>query len=117
MVVHDTIATHHIDAFAGTVLAPGDHGWDAARQAFNTDIDQQPAAIAMPADAVDVASALRFAARHGLRVAPQRTGHNAGPLGDLRDVLLLKTDAFDGVEIDARRAPGARRRGDAAGSR
>ena len=95
------IATPHIDAFAGTVLAPGDHGWDAARQAFNTDIDQQPAAIAMPADAVDVANALRFATRHGLRVAPQRTGHNAGPLGDLRDVLLLKTDALDGVEIDA----------------
>ena len=59
----------------------------------------------MPADAVDVANALRFAARHGLRVAPQRTGHNAGPLGDLEDVLLLKTDALDGVEIDA----GARR--------
>ena len=94
------IAIHHIDAFEGTVLAPGDHGWDAARQAFNTDIDQRPAAIAMPADAVDVANALRFATRHGLRVAPQRTGHNAGPLGDLQDVLLLKTDAFDGVEID-----------------
>ena len=97
-----TIATHHIDAFAGTVLAPGDHGWDAARQAFNTDIDQQPAAIAMPADAADVASALRFAARQGLQVAPQRTGHNAGPLGDLRNVLLLKTDALDGVAIDER---------------
>jgi hypothetical protein len=97
-----SIATHHIDAFAGTVLAPGDHGWDAARQAFNTDIDQQPAAIATPADAVDVASALRFAARHDLRVAPQLTGHNAGPLGDLDGVLLLKTDAFDGVEIDER---------------
>ncbi len=94
------IAIHHIDAFEGTVLAPGEHGWDAARQAFNTDIDQRPAAIAMPADAVDVANALRFATRHGLRVAPQRTGHNAGPLGDLQDVLLLKTDAFDGVEID-----------------
>ena len=95
------IATHHIDAFAGTVLAPGDRGWDAARQTFNTDIDQQPAAIAVPADAIDVANALRFARRHGLQVAPQRTGHNAGPLGDLRDVLLLKTDAFRGVEIDA----------------
>ncbi|MDA0164076.1 FAD-binding oxidoreductase [Solirubrobacter ginsenosidimutans] len=99
------IATHLIDAFAGAVLAPGDGGWDAARQAFNTDIDQRPAAIAMPTDALDVADALRFAARHGLRVAPQRTGHNAGPLGDLRDVLLLKTDALGGVEIDV----GARR--------
>ncbi|HEY6887006.1 MAG TPA: FAD-binding oxidoreductase [Solirubrobacter sp.] len=100
-----SIATHLIDAYEGTLLAPGDRGWDAARQAFNTDIDQQPAAIAMPADAIDVANALRFATRNGLRVAPQRTGHNAGPLGDLDDVLLLKTDAFEGVEIDA----GARR--------
>ena len=95
-----TIATHHIDVFAGNVLAPGDHGWDEARQTFNTDIDQQPEAIAIPADAADLASALRFAARQGLQVAPQRTGHNAAPLGSLRNVMLLKTDAFDGVEID-----------------
>jgi FAD/FMN-containing dehydrogenase len=54
----------------------------------------------MPADAAGVADALRFAARRGLRVAPQRTGHNAGPLGDLRDALLLRTDALDGIEID-----------------
>ena len=95
-----TIATPHIDAITGSLLVPGDGGWDAARQTFNTEIDQRPAAIAVPVDAADVANALRFATRHGLRVAPQRTGHNAGPLGDLRDVLLLKTDAFDGVEID-----------------
>jgi FAD binding domain len=95
-----SIAIPHIDAFAGTVLAPADHGWDAARQAFNTDVDQQPASIAIPADAVDVISAVRYAARHGLRVAPQRTGHNAAPLGDLTDVLLLRTDALDGVEMD-----------------
>src|SRR3954463_8147002 len=94
------IAPPHIDSFAGSVLAPGDHGWGAARQTFNTDIDQQPAAIALPADAVDVASALRFATRRGLRVAPQRRGHNAGPLGDLSDVLLLRTDALGGVQID-----------------
>jgi FAD binding domain len=96
-----TTATHHIDAFAGAILAPGDHGWDAARQTFNTELDQQPAAIAVPADEMDVAAALRFAAARGLQVAPQRTGHNAGPLGDLDDVLLLKTDAFEGVSIDA----------------
>jgi FAD/FMN-containing dehydrogenase len=98
-----SIAIPHIAAFAGTVLAPGDHGWDAARQAFNTDVDQQPAAIAIPADAVDVISAVRYAARAGLRVAPQRTGHNAGPLGALGDALLLRTDALDGVSIDGRR--------------
>jgi FAD/FMN-containing dehydrogenase len=98
-----SIAIPHIAAFAGTVLAPGDHGWNAARQAFNTCVDQQPAMIAVPADAVDVINAVRYAARAGLRVAPQRTGHNAAPLGDLRDALLLRTDALDGVSVDGRR--------------
>jgi FAD/FMN-containing dehydrogenase len=35
-----------------------------------------------------------------LRVAPQGTGHNAGPLGDLQDVVLLRTSAMTGVTID-----------------
>jgi FAD/FMN-containing dehydrogenase len=96
-----SIATHHIDAFAGTLLAPGDHGWDAARQAFNLLIDQRPAAIALPADEADVVAAVRFAREHGLQVAPQRTGHNAAPLGALDEALLLKTDRMQGVEIDA----------------
>jgi FAD binding domain/Berberine and berberine like len=95
-----TVTAPYIHAFAGTVLAPGDHGWDAARAAFNTEVDQRPAAIALPVDATDVAAAIRYARETGLRVAPQRTGHNAGPLGDLAGTLLLKTDALDGVEID-----------------
>ena len=84
----------------GDVLAPGDDGFDAARQAFNLMIDQRPAAIAMPADADDLGAIVRFAREHGKRVAPQRTGHNAGPLGDLSDTLLVKTNALDEVEID-----------------
>jgi hypothetical protein len=36
-------------------------------------------------------------------VAPQRTGHNAKPLGPLDDVVLVRTDALQGVEIDAKR--------------
>ena len=31
------------------VIGPGDEGWDLARQAFNTTIDQRPALIATPA--------------------------------------------------------------------
>ena len=93
-------------ACTGGVLAPGDGGFDEARQAFNLMIDQRPAAVAMPANTDDLMNVVRFAREHGKRVAPQRTGHNAGPLGDLSDTILVKTDAFAEVEIDqdARRA-------------
>jgi UDP-N-acetylenolpyruvoylglucosamine reductase len=89
--------------FRGAAVAPGDERWDAARQAFNVLVDQRPALIAFPADEHDVAAAVRFARENGLRVAPQRTGHNAGPLGALDDTILLKTDALQGVAIDAAR--------------
>jgi len=83
------------------LIQPGDAEWDRARQAYNLTVDQQPEAIAVPADASGVAQAIRFARERGWRVAPQRTGHNAGPLGSLDDTLLLKTDALQGVSIDA----------------
>jgi FAD/FMN-containing dehydrogenase len=83
------------------LIEPGEEGYDAARQTFNLTIDQRPALIAEPADAEQVSAAVRFAAARGLRVAPQATGHNAGPLGPLEDALLLRTSAMKGVEIDA----------------
>lgn len=84
----------------GTVLAPGDDGWDNARATFNTLDDQQPALIALPAHAADVIEVVDFAREHGLQVVPQRTGHNATPLGDLSGTVLLRTDALNGVTID-----------------
>jgi FAD/FMN-containing dehydrogenase len=55
------------------------------------------------ANVVDVAATVRYAADHGLRVAPQGTGHNAGPLRLGDDVLLLRTGALDELSIDAER--------------
>src|SRR5262249_14993165 len=50
-----------------------------------------------------VAAVVRFAAKHGLRVAPQLLGHNPGPLGALDNTILLKTSGMHGVMIDAER--------------
>jgi FAD/FMN-containing dehydrogenase len=83
------------------VLSPADDGWDAARQTFNLTVDQRPELIALARSEADVASVVRFASREGLQVAPQATGHNAGPLGSLEETILLKTRALRGVEIDA----------------
>src|SRR3954447_25410881 len=83
-----------------TVALPGDEAYDAGRSGFNLGLDLRPAAVAHPADAFEVAAVVRAARAAGLRVAPQSTGHNAGPLGDLRDTLLLRTGALRGLEID-----------------
>lgn len=88
---------------AGPVHLPGDPGWDAARAAWNLTVDQRPAAVAIPADARQAAQVVRAAAAAGLRVAPQSTGHNAGPLGRLDDVVLVRTTALDSVRIDPAR--------------
>jgi FAD binding domain/Berberine and berberine like len=93
------------DRIDGDVVSPGDDGWDLARQPWNLAFDQRPALVALPANAADVVAVVEFARRHGLSVAPQGTGHNAGPLGSLEDTVLLSTARMKGVEIDA----GARR--------
>ena len=99
----DTIALDLDELRSGVGRAVGPHeaGWDEARAAFNLAVDQRPAAVAFPSDEREVAAVVSFARRHGLRVAPQTSGHNAGPLGDLADTVLLKTSAMKGVEIDA----------------
>ena len=44
---------------------------------------------------------MRSAAANGKRVAAQRTGHNAEPLGSLANTVLLRTDGLGGVQINA----------------
>ena len=95
---------------SGDVVGPADTAWDQARQAWNLAVDQRPALVAFPENADDVVAIVDYARRHGLRVAPQGTGHNAGPLGSLENTVLLSTSRMRGVVIDAGRAPRPRRR-------
>jgi FAD/FMN-containing dehydrogenase len=90
-------------ALTGSVVTPDDAGFDEARQAWHLGADQRPAAVVFPETAEDVAQVVRFARATGLRVAPQGTGHNAPPLGDLGRTILLKTSRMRGVQIDPTR--------------
>lgn len=83
----------------------GDAGYDAARVAWNLAVDQRPAAVAEPRTVDEVAALVRAAAVTGLRVAPQSTGHNAGPLAErgLEDVIVLRTGGLNQVRVDAAR--------------
>ena len=91
----------HLDvSLDGKVVLPGDGRFDEARRAWNLAIDQRPAAVIFPESATTVAAAVGYAAKHGMRVAAQGTGHNAGPLGSLADTVLLRTERMRGVQID-----------------
>lgn len=85
----------------GELLAPGDAGWDDARQGFNLALDPQPALISVPRSEADVSATVRFARESELRVAAQGTAHGAGALSSLSDSILLRTTALKGVELGA----------------
>jgi FAD/FMN-containing dehydrogenase len=81
-------------------LTAQDTNWNLERGAFNILVDQQPAGIAVPRSANEVSEVVRSALADGKRVAAQRTGHLAEPLGSLADTVLLRTAGLDSVEID-----------------
>ena len=82
---------------ADRVHVPGDAAYDAARMPWNVAIDQRPAAVAHPRSAAEVSAVVTATARAGLRVAPQSTGHNAGPLAarGLDDVVVVRTSEMN----------------------
>ena len=88
---------------AGDAYGPADAGYDEHRIGFIASVDLRPAIVALPESAADVQAIVDYAREHGLRVAPQATGHNAHPLGDLSNAILLKTSRMRGVQIDAER--------------
>jgi hypothetical protein len=86
-------------AIAGDVFVPGDAGYDQARQAFDLAVDQRPAAVVLPESAADVVQAVRFARSHGMRIAPQSTGHGAVALEPLEGAMLVRTSRMRRVDI------------------
>jgi FAD/FMN-containing dehydrogenase len=106
MTIELTTTAHRAESLRGlcdgAVHLPGDPGYDAARLPWNAALDQRPAAVAQPASVAQVQQVVRAAAAVDLRVAPQSTGHNAGPLvaQGLDDVVVLRTSAMHGVTID-----------------
>lgn len=88
------------DRVAGRVVHPSDPDWDDARHGFNLTIGLRPAAVVFPRDEADVAAIVAYASERGLRVAPQSTGHNAGPLGAMEDTILVNVRELRSISID-----------------
>ena len=86
----------------GSLLLPGDDGYNAARTVWNAMIDRKPALVARCAGVADIRKAVIFAREHKLLTAVKGGGHNiagnavcdGGLLIDLSNMRSVSVDPF-----------------------
>jgi FAD/FMN-containing dehydrogenase len=86
--------------FSGTILNPGDDGYDAARRVHNGLIDRRPALIARCQNTADVADAVRFARHAGLEISVRGGGHNVAGRAVAADALMIDLAPMKGIRVD-----------------
>ncbi len=96
----------------GTVLRPGDDGYDDARTVWNAAIDRYPRAIVRPRGAADVIAAVDVAREQDLLLSVKGGGHNVAGNAVCDDGLMIDCSPMDWVRVDpdakkARAGPGA----------
>ncbi len=87
----------------GSVLTPGDPGYDEARGIQNGMFDRRPALIARCLGTADVADAARFARANDLELAVRGGGHSVAGYSVCEGGLMLDLSLMRGVHVDARR--------------
>jgi FAD/FMN-containing dehydrogenase len=84
----------------GTLLSPGDEGYDAARRVHNGLIDRRPALIACCANTDDIAAAVRHAREAGLEISVRGGGHNVAGRAVAEGGLMIDLAGMRSVEVD-----------------
>jgi FAD/FMN-containing dehydrogenase len=84
----------------GDVIARDHVEYETARGVWNGMIDKRPAAIVRCADAVDVATAVRFATEHELPLAVRGGGHNVAGTAVVDGGIVIDLSAMRAVRLD-----------------
>ena len=84
----------------GTLLAPSDEGYNAARRVHNGLIDRRPALIARCADTDDIAAAVRHARDAGLEISVRGGGHNVAGRAVAEGGLMIDLAGMRAVDVD-----------------
>ncbi len=86
----------------GTLLRPGERGYDEARQIWNAMIDRRPALIARCAGVADVLQSVELARGQGLLVAVRGGGHNIAGNAVCDGGLMIDLSLMRSVRVDSR---------------
>jgi FAD/FMN-containing dehydrogenase len=84
----------------GSVIGPGDPGYDEARKVFVGGIDRRPALIVRVADATDVARVIALARETGLELAVRSGGHSGVGHSTTDGGIVLDLSLMKRIDID-----------------
>src|SRR5262245_45805177 len=87
----------------GTLLRPGDVGFNAARNVWNGMIDKQPAAIVRCAGTADVMRSVAFTRDAGLPLAIRGGGHNVAGNATCDGGIVIDLGLIAGVAVETLR--------------
>jgi FAD/FMN-containing dehydrogenase len=86
--------------FSGTLVCPGEDGYDAARAVWNGMIDRHPALIAYCTSRRDVLEAIAFASATGILTAIRSGGHNIAGASLCDGGLVIDLSRMNRVTVD-----------------
>ena len=87
-------------AFRGSLLQPGDDGYDDARLVWNGIHDRHPALIARCTTPEDVVAAVNFARANELVIAVRGGGHSAPGYATCDDGIVIDLSPMKAIEVD-----------------
>lgn len=85
---------------SGSVITPGDQGYDEARKVYNFMIDRHPAAVVQCTGAADVAAVVRHAAETGTELAVRGGEHSVPGFGTADGALVADLFGLSLVRVD-----------------
>src|SRR3954454_14045564 len=92
--------TFEVPGFTGTIMRPGDAGFDDARRVFNGLIDSSPALIARCTSTSDVAAAVRHARANNLTVSVYGGGHGVTGAAVAEGSLCVDLRGMKDISVD-----------------
>lgn len=97
----DSAVTEQLKAsLRGTLLSPGDAGYDQSRTVWNAMIDRRPALVVRCAGVADIQQAVAFARQHGILTAVKGGGHNIAGNAVCEGGLLIDLSGMRSVRVD-----------------
>jgi FAD binding domain/Berberine and berberine like len=95
-----TVSDEVSQAFSGALLAPGDPGYDEARQVHNGMIDKRPGLIARCSNTADVRDMVDLGRDAGVEVSVRGGGHNVAGNAVTDGGLMIDLAPMRGIHVD-----------------